>query len=304
MLLSNRKTATFLVLFAGGVWGISFALLKWAAQGGLSPLNLVLWQMMIVSIILLLICVITGKLFRLSSVHWSHVIVITLAGNVAPNLFFYYAAEHVPSGVMAITIALVPMMTYALAFTIQIESYSMTRFLGIFFGFGAILCLILPETSLPDPTILPWVLIASLAGCCYTLENLYVDCKIDQQVDFVILLTLASISSVLILIPINFMFGTFEMLQWPLTVTEYAITSLAVVNVICYLVFLFLIRMSGSVFASQMGYIVTLSGVGWGILLFGESHSFWVWLALVLMLIGMAMVTPRNHAVSISSNME
>ncbi len=302
MSLSNRKTATFLVLFAGGVWGISFALLKWAAQGGLSPLNLVLWQMMIVSVILLLMCLATGRMSKLSSVHWSHVIVITLAGNVAPNLFFYYAAEHVPSGIMAITIALVPMMTYALAFIIRIESYSMTRFLGIFFGFAAILCLTVPETSLPDPTILPWVLIASLAGCCYTVENLYVDCKIGQHVDFVILLTLASISSVLILIPINIMFGTFEMLQWPLTITEYAVTSLAIVNVICYLLFLFLIRMSGSVFASQMGYVVTLSGVGWGILLFDESHSLWVWGALVLMLIGMAMVTPRNYSATISAD--
>ena len=46
-------------------------------------------------------------------------------------------------------------------------------------------------------------------------------------------------------------------------------------------------------FAAQTAYVVTLSGVLWGIVIFGEQHSPWIWGALAVMLIGLALVTPR-----------
>ncbi len=57
---------------------------------------------------------------------------------------------------------------------------------------------------------------------------------------------------------------------------------------------LYVIRTSGPVFASQSAYVITLAGVAWGILLFGEEHSLWVWLALALTLVGVALVKSRR----------
>jgi len=37
------------------------------------------------------------------------------------------------------------------------------------------------------------------------------------------------------------------------------------------------IKSSGAVFATQCAYIVTLSGVFWGIVIFAEEHSIRVW---------------------------
>jgi len=34
--------------------------------------------------------------------------------------------------------------------------------------------------------------------------------------------------------------------------------------------------------------------VFWGMAIFGEAHSYWVWLSLAVMLVGLAMVTPRK----------
>jgi drug/metabolite transporter (DMT)-like permease len=45
------------------------------------------------------------------------------------------------------------------------------------------------------------------------------------------------------------------------------------------------------------GYIITVSGVFWGILFFQEVHSSWVWASLILMMGGMALVTPREPTV-------
>ena len=57
---------------------------------------------------------------------------------------------------------------------------------------------------------------------------------------------------------------------------------------------MFLITRSGPVFASQVGYIVTLSGVFWGILIFGEKHSYLVFLSLTTVLFGLALVNPKE----------
>ena len=52
-----------------------------------------------------------------------------------------------------------------------------------------------------------------------------------------------------------------------------------------------------SVFATQTSYVVTGSGVLWAMLLLGEHFSGWVWAALAVMLIGVALVRPRDAAV-------
>ena len=54
-----------------------------------------------------------------------------------------------------------------------------------------------------------------------------------------------------------------------------------------------MINIAGRLFASLCGYLITLAGVFWGIALFGETHSPWVWASLVVMLVGLALVTPR-----------
>ena len=72
------------------------------------------------------------------------------------------------------------------------------------------------------------------------------------------------------------------------------IPALSAINVIAYVIFIELIRMTGPLFAAQMGYVVTASGVLWGIVIFGEMHSAWVWAALAVMFAGIALVHPRR----------
>ena len=56
----------------------------------------------------------------------------------------------------------------------------------------------------------------------------------------------------------------------------------------------YVLMRAAPVFASQMGYVVTLAGIAWGIVIFGEQHSLWFWGALVLMMLGLTLVQPRK----------
>jgi len=58
--------------------------------------------------------------------------------------------------------------------------------------------------------------------------------------------------------------------------------------------FIFLIVHAGPVFASQTAYVVTISGVFWGVVIFGEHHSAWIWASLVAMMMALTLVTPRK----------
>jgi drug/metabolite transporter (DMT)-like permease len=45
-----------------------------------------------------------------------------------------------------------------------------------------------------------------------------------------------------------------------------------------------------------MAYVVTLSGIVWGIAIFGEQHSLWIWAALAAMMAALILVTPRARS--------
>jgi drug/metabolite transporter (DMT)-like permease len=63
-----------------------------------------------------------------------------------------------------------------------------------------------------------------------------------------------------------------------------------------YFGFIWLIGHAGPVFASQVGYVVTASGVLLGMAIYDERHSAWVWAALALMFAGLALVKPRQRS--------
>ena len=60
------------------------------------------------------------------------------------------------------------------------------------------------------------------------------------------------------------------------------------VTVLDYFLSAFLIARA----TSQVAYVVTLAGIGWGMLLFAENHSTGIWIALVLALTGVFLVQP------------
>ena len=57
-----------------------------------------------------------------------------------------------------------------------------------------------------------------------------------------------------------------------------------------------LTKSTGSVFASQCSYAITFFGIAWSVLLLRESISLWNWVGLALMVLGLAIVGPKQEA--------
>ena len=148
-----------LLLLAGVVWGSTFALARIATRDGLHPIALTFSQAFIGALILLGVCLVRRTLPGCSLVHLLRYTIIAIVGTVLPATLYFYAARHVPSGLLAITIAAVPILTYAAALFFRTDAWYLKRVCGLGFGFCGMYILAQPET-VPDAGMLPWILVA------------------------------------------------------------------------------------------------------------------------------------------------
>lgn len=280
----------------GVAWGLSFSLGKIAVESGIAPFGISQFQVTISGVILLIFTVMRKKPIVELKNYLGFITIIALLGAAIPGVLFYIAAPHVQAGVLAITVALIPLITYGLSIPLRIEKFSKLRFMGLVFGIIAILAIALPENSLPNKAAVPWIMLACLSAVCYALENIILSFKPALSIGPIRLSMAMNLVAAVILLPITLLSGSLYIPQLPLGAGDYATIGLALTSVVAYTMFVLSVAKYGAVFASQTGYLVTLAGVFWGMLIFSESHSLWVWFALASIIIGLALVTPKDNA--------
>ena len=282
------------LLVMGISWGLSFSLGKIAVESGGAPLGIALFQAMFSAIILLAITLARRKPILELREHLGLIAIIGVLGSVLPGSLFYYSASHVQAGVLSITIALIPLMTYGASVPLGMEKFSVKRFAGLFCGIVAIALIALPQNSLPDRAAIPWILLACVSSLSYSGENLVLAARSVTRIGPIRMSMGMNVMASLMLFPIASWNDSLLVFSYPFGSMEYSVIGLSLISVVAYTMFVMSVGMFGPVFASQTGYIVTLSGVFWGMYIFDETHSYWVWLALGLMMIGLTLVTPRN----------
>ena len=282
------------LLIMGTAWGLSFSLGKIAVENGAKPFGVAQFQVMFAGIVLLFVNVIRGKSTQNMRDKLGFIFCIAMLGAAIPSVLFYYAAPHVPAGVLSITVALIPLMTYGFSIPLKLETFSVVRAVGLVFGVIAICLIALPENSLPDPATLPWIFIACISALCYAIENIILGFKSALTVGPMRLAMGMNLIAAVTLLPITILTDSYFSPSLPLKTVDYAVIGLGLITVVAYTMFVLSVALFGSVFSSQVGYIVTLTGVFWGMIIFGESPSVWIWLSLCAMIVGLALVTPRK----------
>ena len=282
--------------YMGIVWGLAFSLVKIAVELGGTPIGLTFWTCLITGLLLLGFSILRGQKLNIKLKDLRIILLLTFLGAMLPNIFFYYAAAHVSAGILSITITVVPIATYALSFLLKLETISARRITGVFFGVGAILVLVLPENSLPNKNEVIWIIVACLSSISYALENVTLAIRGIDGIGPVKLSCGINLLAALILGVFSYFTNNFMPVPLPATILPWTILGISLIGATAYTLFVLTVANSGPLFASQVAFLVTISGVLWGMLIFGEEHSSWVWLSLVLMLIGMALVSPKRKS--------
>ena len=272
----NYRTVYFslILIFIGIGWGLSFSISKIAVSMGDNPISILFYQNIVSFFVLLFISLFKFKKFKININIINFFLLISFSGVVIPGTLFFIAASKVPAGILSISVAFVPMLTYVCSLYLKTEDF-------VFLSFA-------------DRSIIPWVLLAMICPISYTFENILIDIKKPKNINSIVLSLGCAFVTIIILLPFVFYFDLFITINYPLEKIELSIISLGFITAIAYTFFIYLIDKAGAVFASNVGYVVTLSGVIWGIILFNESHSYWVWLSLITMIIGLLLVSPRK----------
>ena len=293
----HRLFPYLLILGAGVIWGATFSFALVATAGGAHPLAISAWQVVLTAAFFVVVCLLSRvRLFEPRNLR--HYIVLALVGITLPNLLYYYAAPHLSAGILAITVSTVPLFTYAIMLLLSFESMILRRFGGILLGMLAILLLVIPDQGLESADASLWILLVVLCALFYAIENVYISRGIPHHIDIREFLLGSNLVAIALQFPLAVYLGVDEPIAWLATDAGLAMAAIALGSGFAYLMFFYSIKVSGPVFASQCAYVVTISGVIWGIIAFSEQHTVWVWISVIVMLVGLVLVNPDERDVA------
>lgn len=293
MARSEKRVLIGLLLFCGMGWGLTIPMGKIAVSEGYRHVGIIFWQFTLGAAVLALVNWRMGQGLPLHRRALGFYLVIALIGTLLPNVASYTAAIHLPAGIIALLIAMVPMISFPVALAVGNDRFSIARLLGLMLGMLAIVLIAAPETSLPDPAMLLWLPVGLIAPTFYAFEGNFVAARQPDDLDAVQVLLGASLIGAPIAFIAALITGEWISPLPPWGLPDLAILVSAICHALVYAGYVWLVGRGGAVFAAQVSYLVTGFAVVWSGLLLGERYSLWVWGAFALLFIGLFLVQPR-----------
>ncbi len=276
----------------GAGWGLTQPLNKIAIEAGYAPLSILVWQFVVVALVLTPVALRMpgppGRRAPLAIIAW-----VGVMGTALPNGASYLALAVLPSGIVSILLSLIPIMALPTAIAWGLERPAARRLLGLGIGLAGTLLLIAPGAAGNVPLrLLPLGLIAPFL---YGLNSVVIGRYGTAGLHPVQLMAGATVLALPAAVLAAAATGT---LSAPRSVSlpEAAALFAALIHAAAYTALISLIARAGSVFATQVSYLVTMFGVLWAMLLLGERYGLAVWAALALILAGVSLVRPRPLA--------
>ncbi|MEJ6809169.1 MAG: DMT family transporter [Amylibacter sp.] len=284
----------------GATWGLTIPAIKIAVSGGYPVLGVLFWQVFLAAFTAFILFLPRRRTFKLTKRRLILFAWIMAFGSILPGIITYTSAFHLPAGVMAITIAMVPIFIMPIAIATGHETFKKSRALGVLMGAISIVLLIGPEASLPDPAKAGFVLLAIISPFCYALEDNFVAYfGLDGMTPVETLLGSAVMGSVVLGVVVSVQGSFIPLWENGFEKADYAILVIGFTTGLAYAGFIWLIGQGGPVFAGLVAYLVTFFGVIWSILILNETYSSYIWAAFAIMCIGMFLVRPKVKSIKI-----
>lgn len=281
------------MLGVGMAWGATTPLSKIAMAGDIHPIGATIWQCLILSVVLSAVLVVQGRRLPLGRAYIGFYLLLGLLGTALPHPMGYLAARHLPSSVLSVILAGIPMVTLVVASIAGIDRPSPRRVLGLLCGFAAIVVLVAPAGSLPSGAAWLWVLLPIASTLSYALENVCIDKLRLPQLDPLSTLCGLSWGAFVLSAPLALLPGV-AVAPWPLDTGRWALLAITLLHMGAYFGLIWMIGKAGAVFATQVSYVVTLSGITFAIVFLNEPATPALALAVALMVLGLSLVRPRT----------
>lgn len=153
------------------LWGSGFLWVKIALRG-LSPVQIVLAQLVTAAAVLLPVAALGGHALPRTRALWLHLGVMAIVANLTPYLLFTWGQQRIPAGLAGILNATTPLFTLLLAMITHAEVVRPIRIAGLVVGFLGVVILSEPWRDSAGYS-LPGVGACLLAAGCYAVSYVY-----------------------------------------------------------------------------------------------------------------------------------
>lgn len=280
-----------ILLIMGTIWGLQFAMLKLAVESGYRELNVLMLALALISLIYGVLVAIRRRFFWLTYERLKFFVVIAVIGYILPMGATLFAAPYVPAGILTLMASLAPMFTFAAALTLRTEPVSKVRIWAVLLGCVSTTLVLAPEAQLPGHGALPWMVVALLIPFCYGVESVYVAARWPQGLDVMQVGFGEALAAAILAVPLLFLFGEPENVTIQGSTAELAILVFVLCGVFEVFMYFHLVRTTGGVLVSFGTFISLFAGIAWGMVIFSESHDSMVWLAVIVLVAALALVS-------------
>ena len=288
-----------MLLFAAAIYSMTFSLNRIAIIEGIPVFAFVFWQGLGTALVTFVAAVATRQLPSLQHKYLRFYLLLGFLGFALPFTLLAVVAPKVPAGAIALGLALPPILTYVFAVLFRIDHVRLLRIAGILFGLAGVLLVLLPDQSLPEPGMAPWLLMAFGAPLCYSLSNVCIAILRPPEMRAIPLTCGVFACASIIMLPVMAVTENWWIFDATMTDGDWALIGTIVILPIVYVLTFVLIQMLGPVLFSTIGYFGTLIGLGWAALYFGEVPSPWIWAAIAILFFGLFLVNRTSKPSSI-----
>lgn len=283
----------FLLLVILGVdWATGYAIAGFVMRHGVTPYGYALWQSFGPFLLLFIIQLLRRDL-SIDRKGLVYAVLCGLIGLALPNLLIYFASRYVTSGLLTILANTAPIMIYPLALIFSQEQFNYKRLILVLLGSIGILLLIWPlETRLHAlfPQTNYWLYLALLIPLCYAFAAVYISRFRPFTGNVLSYAMWMLFVSSLFIVPLALAKHEF----YPLRLTDYnswLIILEIILSMVGYVLLFIIIKMVGPVYYSLVNAIAAATGLFYGLVIFGQSFSGRMYLALGLILIAIIGLT-------------
>tara|TARA_Y100000590_G_scaffold91650_1_gene103548 strand:- start:1993 stop:2928 length:936 start_codon:yes stop_codon:yes gene_type:complete len=283
----SLSIAWLLLVGGASIYGGIFSANKLVAEAGVPFISYTFWQALIGGLMLLVVGIITNNLPKLTSEHIISYIITALLGIVVPILILTFIGNRLPASIIALAYTLIPGMTFIFAVILRLDRPRWLSIGGLVFGLIGVSVLLLPKGMLPTNNSVLWVLLSLVMPVLFATNNVYIAKVKPPKANALMRSTGLLLTAAVMTFPIMLASDGIYFFWQTSSNTTWIIIWTGCINMVSFFCMFEIIRRAGAIFFGQYNYVIVISGIVWSILIFNEILSFWFWVALASMLIGL-----------------
>ncbi|MEZ5670646.1 MAG: DMT family transporter [Alphaproteobacteria bacterium] len=271
----------------GLLWGANFTLIK-VGVGDIPPVTLTFARMALGALLLIAVAAARGVAWPRDLRTWALLFALAVFGAGLPQGLIAWSEQTIDSGLAAILMALMPVgaMLIAHAMT-RDERLRWRTAAGIGLGFGAMVVLVGADALSGLGHAVGPELAAAAAALCYSLNAV-----LARRVSHLPALVVGAVSlgfAALYSLPVALIFER----PWTIAPSTEAVVAIVALGLVgtgaAALLYFALINRAGATFLALSNYLVPLVGVAFGALFLGEALRAQAWVAMAMVLGGLAL---------------